>query len=314
MKPLLIVNPKSGGGRTGELFAKLRGPIDRVLGDSDVVFTTSARHGVELARQAACEGREIVIAVGGDGTIHEVVSGLMQARDAGASSTRLGIIGQGTGGDFRKSLGLEHRLEAYANAIAAGQTKAVDIGRITYARHDDTPDSGFFMNILSVGIGGLVDQYVARASRGLGGTLAYFTASLRALIESQIGHLACTIYDNGQERKEEIATRSLAIANGRFFGSGMQIAPMARLDDGRFDVIDLGAADRVRFARVSSKVYSGAHIEHPDVRHFQCERIAITLLNRDAKDKILLDVDGEPLGRLPLTVALERGAIEVFVP
>jgi YegS/Rv2252/BmrU family lipid kinase len=314
MRPLLIVNPKSGGGRTGQTFEAMCAPVTRAMGTFDVAMTERPRHAVELAREAALEGRETIVAVGGDGTIHEVVNGLMQARDRGASATRLGLIGQGTGGDFRKSIGLEHRLDKYCAAIAAGKTRRIDIGRFSCATDDGSRESAFFVNILSVGIGGLVDRYVASASRGLGGTVAYFTASLRGLVESRVGHLACTIRENGVERHEELATRSLAICNGQYFGSGMHVAPMAEVDDGLFDVVDLGAAGRMRFAAVSSKMYTGKHIEHPDVRHFRCDRITMELLNRDAEDKFLLDVDGEPFGRLPLTVELERGALEVLVP
>ena len=89
---------------------------------------------------------------------------------------------------------------------------------------------------------------------------------------------------------------------------------MAKIDDGVFDVIDLGAAGRLKFAAVSSKMYTGEHIHHPDVKHFRCDRLELELLNKDAADKFLLDVDGEPLGRLPLTVELLPGALDVFVP
>src|SRR4051812_35126697 len=122
-KPLLIVNPRSGGGRTGRIFEQLRLPIERAIGDVDVTFTERGRHAVDIARSAALDGRETVIAVGGDGSIHEVVNGLMEAREQGAKSTRLGIIGQGTGGDLRKTLNLEHRLDRYCAVIAQGKTR-----------------------------------------------------------------------------------------------------------------------------------------------------------------------------------------------
>lgn len=314
MRPLLIVNPRSGGGRTGETFEKMREVIARSLGDIDVVLTERALHATELAREAALEGRETVVAVGGDGSIHEVVNGLMQARERGAGRTRLGVIGQGTGGDFRKSLGIEHRLDRYCAAIQGGKTRTIDVGRLTHGKEEGGSGTAFFVNILSVGLGGLVDRYVAETSKRFGGTFAYFLASARGLLEAPIGVLACTISLGGETREEEISTRSMAICNGRFFGSGMEVAPMADLGDGIFDVVDLGAAPRLRFAMVSSQIYSGKHIQNPDVKHFTCDRIAMELLNRDAADRFLLDVDGEPLGRMPLTVELVRGALEVLVP
>jgi YegS/Rv2252/BmrU family lipid kinase len=314
MKPLLIVNPKAGGGRTGSLFAKMQDPIERSLGGFDVTFTERGRHAVQIAKDAALAGRETVVAVGGDGSIHEVVAGLMAARDEGAKGTRLGVIGQGTGGDFRKTLGIEHRLDQYCAAIAGGKTRAVDVGRFSYLDHNEEPSSSFFINILSIGMGGLVDQYVADASRALGGTVAYFAASLKGLIHSEIGVLNCTIHEGAKSRQEEIHSRMLAICNGRYFGSGMFVAPMAKLDDGMFEVVNLGAASRLNFAMGSSKIYTGAHMKSPETTHFRCDKITIELANKGIRDKFILDVDGEPLGKLPLEVELMKGALEVFAP
>jgi YegS/Rv2252/BmrU family lipid kinase len=313
--PLLVVNPRSGGGKTGKIFDAMRTPLRRALGDFDVVFTERGRHAVEFARDAARDGRGMVIAVGGDGTIHEVVNGLMQARDEGCKVPRLGIIGQGTGGDFRRTLGIEHRLDRYCAAIAGGRTRRIDVGRATFRGHDGAPASSFFVNILSVGMGGVVDQLVAEASRGLGGSFAYYSASFRGLLQSEIGVLACTLSLAGQNRQERITTRNLAICNGRFFGSGMKVAPMAAPDDGLFEVVSLGAAGKIRFAIESStRIYSGDHIGKEGIVHLRCDKIRVELVNTAVDARFLLDVDGEPLGRLPMDVELVPGAIEVLVP
>jgi diacylglycerol kinase (ATP) len=314
MKPLLIVNPQSAGGKTGALFEKMRGPIERHLGQVDVTLTEGPRHAVDIARDAAKAGRGTVVAVGGDGSIHEVVCGLMEARDAGHKPSRLGIIGAGTGGDYRRTLGLENRLDRYCEAITEGKTRSVDVGRFSYATHTGEQKSSFFVNILSVGMSGLVDQLVAESARTLGGTIAYLASSMRGLIRSKVGRVKCTIRREDTSREETIETRCIAICNGRFFGSGMQIAPMAHPDDGLFDVVDLGAASRLRFSLVSSRMYTGTHVHSLDVKHYRCDRIEMELLNTDVADRFLLDVDGEPLGRLPLTIEMVPSAIEVFVP
>lgn len=314
MKPLLIVNPRSGRGKTGIVFEKMRGPIEKHLGPVDVTFTEAQRHAVDIAREAAIAGRQIVVAVGGDGSIHEVSCGLMQAREQGVKLPRMGIIGAGTGGDYRRTLGFEDRLDRYCEAIADGHTRAVDIGRFSYVAHDGEKKSAHFINILSAGIGGLVDQYVAQSSRSLGGTMAYLTSSVKGLAHSTIGRLKVSIRREDTSREETIETRLIAICNGRFFGSGMQAAPMASPDDGLFDIMDLGAASRLRFFAVNARMYTGTHIHSLDVKHYRCDHIEIDLLNKDAADRFLLDVDGEPLGRLPITVDMVPSAIEVFVP
>ncbi len=312
-RPLLIVNPQSGGGKTGRTFDQMRAPIERAIGDVDVATTERGRHAVEIARDAARDGRSAVIAVGGDGSVHEVANGLMTARDEGVSELpKLGVIGTGTGGDFRRTLGIDHRLDRYASAIASGKTRRVDIGRVSYTTHDGAPATAYFINILSVGLGGLVDQLVAKATRSLGGTLAYFSASVQGLLQSEIGHLTAEVSLAGEARTLQFSSRNVAICNGRYFGSGMHVAPMAKVDDGVFEVIDQGAAPKLRFAMVSSKVYKGEHINHPDTKHFRCDRIKLSLQNADVSHRFLLDVDGEPLGRLPMEIEVVPAALEVF--
>ena len=314
MLPLFIVNPRSGGGRTGQLWDELKRPIERIVGSFDVAFTEKARHAEDIAREAALAGRETVVAVGGDGSIHEVTCGLMAAREQGASKTRLGILGQGTGGDFRKTVGIEHRLDRYCQVIAAGRSRDVDVGRFTYQTFEGTEKVAYFINILSAGMGGLVDRYVAEMGRTMGGTVAYFAASLRGLVESEVGHLKCTVRHQDKERIVHISTRNIAICNGRYFGSGMLVAPMADAFDGQFEVVSLGAASKVKFALTSSRIYTGKHIGHPDVEHFPCDRIQIELENERVDNRFLLDVDGEPLGKLPITIEVVPRALPLLVP
>lgn len=313
-KPLFVVNPRSGGGRTGKLFESLRAPIEKIVGPIDVAFTEGPRHASDIAEQAAMNDRKTVVAVGGDGSIHEVTCGLMTARERGKSDTILGVLGQGTGGDFRRTLGLEHRLDAYCRAIAGGRSREVDVGRFSYRAFDGSEKTAYFINILSAGMGGLVDRYVAQMGRHVGGTLAYFGASLRGLIESEVGKLKCTVTSGGEERVEHIATRNIAICNGQYFGSGMHVAPMADPFDGRFEVVSLGDAPKLKFALASSRIYTGAHLKSPDVVHFSCEKITIELTNTSIDDRFLLDVDGEPLGKLPITIDTVPKALRVLMP
>ncbi len=314
--PLFVVNPKSGGGRSASAIDALLEVSRRALGTIDVARTEGPRHATELAREAALAGRETVVAVGGDGSIHEVANGLLQAREQGATGTRLGIIGQGTGGDLRKSLGLDHRLDRYLAVIAGGVSRSIDVGRFSYVANDGRDAEAYFVNILSVGMGGLVDTYVANTSKALGGTVAYFLASTRALVDSEVGRLRLSYRERaGAEMREETCeSRTLAVCNGQFFGSGMQVAPMASPEDGLLDVVDLGGAGRARFAAVSSRMYGGTHLTAPEVRHFRCDRIRIELLGGADPSRFCLDVDGEPLGRLPIEVQILPAKLPVLVP
>ena len=309
MKPLLVVNPRSGGGATGRTFGAMRDTIERALGPVEVAMTERQGHGADLAREGAVAGHPLVIAVGGDGTFHEVVNGLMAAKGGSygtkADGTRIGMIAQGTGGDFRKALGLEHRLDKYLDALKSGHERPLDLGKFT----GGGKTGHYFVNILSAGMGGLVDRYVADASRMLGGTAAYFGASVKALLNARLGNVRCTVTNDGKTEEHQIRSFMIAICNGRYFGSGMKIAPMAEVDDGIFEVVALGATSKLGFAMTSRGIYTGAHIGQAGTVHLRGQKIVLDLANDDARDVYLLDVDGEPMGGLPLTVEVVPKAI-----
>lgn len=313
-RPLLVVNPNAGGGKARRVFPELQPVIERALGECDVVFTERSGHAIELARDASAEGRELVVAIGGDGTLNEVANGVLIAQREGLSRSlslgaAVGFIGQGTGGDFRRSLGIEHRLDRYLEALASGRTRTVDVGNIRYVDAAGKQVERFFLNVLSAGMGGLVDRYVAEGSRVLGPTVAYYAASLRALGAIERGRVEAKVTSAGAERKERLATYMLAICNGGFFGSGMNIAPMAKIDDGRFEVVCIGGG-KLDILTLSRAVYSGAHLGRAGTVHFPCERIALALENaREAGATFLLDCDGEPIGGLPIEVDLVPRAL-----
>jgi diacylglycerol kinase family enzyme len=221
----------------------------------------------------------------------------------------VGYVGQGTGGDFRKTLGLEHRLDAYVDAIASGRERAVDAGKLRYRGPDGATHTRWFVNILSAGLGGLVDRYVADTSKAVGGKAAYLWASTRALVSSQRGRLRCDVSLDGERHQRTVETYMIAICNGRYFGSGMHVAPMAEPDDGRFEVVAMDAPSKLAFATFSRLIYDAKHLSSPGVQHFACDRISIDLENERARGVFLLDVDGEPLGGLPLEVELVKKAL-----
>jgi diacylglycerol kinase (ATP) len=308
-RPLVIVNPRSGGGRAGRTFTEVRAVLERRLGPLDVAFTTKPEHAIELARSAVVAGTRLVIAVGGDGTLHEVANGVLDAKVEGAAHATVGYVGQGTGGDFRRTLGLEHRLDAYVEAIASGRVRHVDAGRLQYRAADGAARTRWFINILSAGMGGLVDRYVSETTKALGGTAAYFLASSRALLACQRGRLRCDVSLGGDRHERQVDSYMIAICNGRYFGSGMHVAPMAKPDDGRFEVVSMDAPGKLAFAAFSRRIYEGKHLSAPGVQHFACDRIRIDLDNERARPVFLLDVDGEPLGGLPLEVELVPRAL-----
>lgn len=308
MKPLVIVNPRAGGGRAGDAFGELKPIIERALGAIDVAFTERSAHAIDLARDATNEGRPLLVALGGDGTLHEVANGVL---DSGGDKTAIGFIGQGTGGDFRRSLGIEHRLDRYLAAIVGGRERRIDAARATFADDAGREASRWFVNVLSAGIGGLVDRYVAKASRSLGSTLTYAIATARALAESDPTSIACTVHRGDTREQLTFDAYVVAVCNGGSFGSGMRIAPMAQIDDGRLEVVVMSASSRLGFAAYGAKMYKGTHLGEPGVAHFSCDAIDLALAPGPAGRSVLLDIDGEPIGALPVRIAIKRSALRV---
>lgn len=311
MIPLFIVNPKSGGGKTARMFPEMRRVIEKAFPSIDIEMTEHRGHASEIAERASKE-RDTIVAVGGDGTLSECADGILRA--GRGNDVRLGLIGQGTGGDFRKTIGFEHRLDAYIRALAEGKEQRIDAGFARFPDHLGKEQSRYFLNILSAGMGGLVDDHVSRASRTFGGTTAYFLSSARALFEIVPGRLRCSITLDGETREEKIPSYMIAICNGGFFGSGMNVAPMAKLDDGIFEVVSMHAPSKLAFALHSQSIYKGKHLGKDGVVHHRCEKISIELENEEAKKTFLLDVDGEPLGGLPLEIEVRKGALRLIAP
>jgi YegS/Rv2252/BmrU family lipid kinase len=240
-RALVIANPKSGGGRAGRAIGQVRVALERRLGVVDLAVTERPMHAIDLARDAAQRGRRLLVAVGGDGTLHEVANGVL---DAG-SDAAVGYVGQGTGGDLRRSLGIEHSLEAYVEGITSGRQRRIDVGRCRYRTAGGVMAVRWFVNVLSVGMGGLVDRYVSETTKVIGGKAAYFWASVRALVRCPRGRLTCDVALGPDRREKRLETFMLAICNGRYFGSGMHVAPMADLYDGRFEVISLSGPNKL---------------------------------------------------------------------
>lgn len=321
-RPLLVVNPSSGSRRTGRRLPGLVAAVERALGPVDVALTGWRGHGIELARRAADEGRELVVAVGGDGTLNEVVNGVLEAAGAAAggtpaaasaSQTCIGLIAAGTGADFGRTLGLGRTLEAQIEALASGHERAVDVARAEVDGPGGERLTRYFINILSAGPGGLVARYVQRLPRALGGRAGYYLASVLALARSPRAELRVTVTDGEATAERVLSTYILAVCNGQVFGGGYRIAPMARLDDGRLEVISAGVDTKRRLVRSIHTSYKGEHLGIEGVEHFSCRRLTAELADPSLRERFLMEIDGEELGRLPLSIEVLPGVLTLRV-
>ncbi len=307
-KTVVIANPRSGGGATERRWGEFAAVLGDTLGTFEHRFTRDVGDGTRLAREALAEGFELVVAMGGDGTVSEVASGFFDGERPTHPEAVLGILPGGTGGDFLRTLGIPRTFAEAARGLRGTATRRIDVGLLEYTLEGGKTASRHFTNIASFGLGGVVDRIVNSSKKPFGGKLAYLAATLQGGLQYKNQRVK-VVLDDGEPQYKTI--QSVAVANGRYFGGGMHIAPGASVDDGRFDVITLGDMTPLDFVKRGYKVYLGTHIGSPKI---ECQRAKIVRAwPIDPKEAVLLDVDGEAPGQLPATFRILPGALRVKV-
>jgi diacylglycerol kinase family enzyme len=337
--PLVIANPAARGGRTRGEIETIVAALQQRIGAVDLALTERAGHATALAARAVAERRALVVGVGGDGLLSEVVNGLLGRPDAPAPDgphagaapedgplagqaapqdlPALGIIAAGTGGDFGRSLGIRPEREAHLAVIAAGRERLVDVGLARFAGRDGRPVDRYFLNVLSAGIGGLVDRYTAALPAAVPGRVAYGVSTLAAVAACRRRRIACraTLAD-GSPFERVLDTYAVVVANGHTFGGGMRVAPDALVDDGLLDVVLIETPTKLTMLRHFFSIYRGRHLTKPGVSAFSCTRVELKLTvdtppaRRGAH--FPLDVDGDALGDVPLVVEVQPALLRVL--
>lgn len=300
---LVVVNPASAGGRTLRQWPG-SGDLMRALGvDFELHFTTAPGDATDAVRAALRAGTRRVVSVGGDGTLNEVVNGFFDEEGAPLGDDPvLGLVPSGSGGDFRRTAGIPAAPAAAVRLLASGHTRRIDAGRIDF----DDGSRRFFINIADCGIGGEVVARVNRRRYKGGGARAsavFLWASLASLM--RYGSRDVCVVIDGEEVERSV--QSVVVANGRFFGGGMRVAPHARLDDGLFDVVVVEAMSRVRAMTSMPSLYRGSHISRPGVETRRARSIRV----EHRGEPLLFDVEGEQVGRTPATISCLPGAIRL---
>jgi diacylglycerol kinase (ATP) len=299
MKILVIANPRSRAGTTGERLPQIERALRRQGLAYELVCTQQPGHATEIAKRA--RGFDVIGVVGGDGTLNEVAQAYLDN-----PGPDIALIPSGSGGDFRKTLDLSDSIESAVAQIRLGRQRSIDLGVIEAIDHVGRPMTRAFVNIASFGVGGAVAELVNAQPKWLGGKATYFLGTLRALASYK--NVEVRVRVDGARFYEGPAF-AVAIANGRYFGGGMKIAPHADPADGRLEVVVLGDMSRTDVITLSPKVYSGAHLGEPMVSLAGGATIEAEPLH--AWSKVLIDLDGEGPGRLPLRATVRAGAITI---
>ncbi|MHB8876874.1 MAG: diacylglycerol/lipid kinase family protein [Myxococcaceae bacterium] len=305
MKTFLVVNPRSANGQTGKRWAELSSLVSRRIGEFGHAFTTGPMDAAAVARKAIKDGYRLIVAVGGDGTVNEVVNGFFEDGKVLEPGAALGLIPRGTGGDFRKTFGWSVEVDEAVARLEGEKTQAFDVGVLEYTTPAGTPATRYFANICSFGVSGQVDAAVNKASKALGGKLSFMIASAKALVRYKDRKVRI-VADGGAP--ELLTVTTLAVANGRYFGGGMMVAPLADPADGLFDVTVWSGYGLTDFALKAKYLYDGSHTKWDRTRTFRCKSLLA-----ESDEEVLLDVDGEQPGRLPCKMTILPGAIRLKV-
>lgn len=284
----MLVNPSAGGGRARRLLPQLESALDALGVGYRVVITTSLAHGCEEARRAAASG-ETPVVMSGDGLIGQV-GGVLAGGDV-----PLGVIPGGRGNDFARVLGIPAEIPDAARLLAAGKTRAIDVGEANGRR---------FLCIASCGFDAEANR-IANDARFVKGNLVYAYAALRALVAWRPATFELEL----DGVRHEVRGYSVAAANSKAYGGGMFLAPDAELDDGMLDVVSVGEVGKLRYLTNLPKVFKGRHLDHEEVTVRRAAEVGIS-----ADRALAMYADGDHIADLPATIRVLPGALQVIVP
>ncbi len=301
-KIVFVVNPHAGNGKTGREWPRISQMAGEILGSFETRLTAKQDNATDLTRQCLRDGADVVVCVGGDGTLNEVVNGFFENDMLIRKEAVLGFIPNGTGCDFARSFSTPSGIVSALESIKKGSTRTIDIGRIRFQNHQGDTTSRYFHNIASFGMGGEVVERVNRTSKALGPFITFIWGTLLTLFTYKKKDVTVTV-DDGREFTLDIF--HIAIANGRYQGGGMLVAPDALMDDGLFQITVIGAMSLLFVLARLPKLYNGKIKTIPQVAILTGKKATLR-----STQHVLFDIDGEQPGILPAEIEIVSAAIE----
>lgn len=299
---VFIVNPRSANGATGARWPALEAYLRDVGLEGQTRYTRGPDDARRLTVEALAAGSRLVVAVGGDGTIHEVVNGFFDPQAPADHGAELGILPCGTGGDLIRTLGISRNPYHAAERLLKGAPRRFDVGLARF-QAGGREITRYFVNIAEVGLGGAVVERVNRTSKALGGFVSFLAGTLATFATYRPGELTITV---DAEPPRTLRAWNVVVGNGRYFGGGMRILPEAQPDDGLFDVMVVGDVPRSALFSNVAAIYRGTHLQARGVEHFRAREVTV-----EAQEPLLLDLDGELPGQSPVTFRLVPGALGI---
>ena len=300
----VLVNPVAANGTTREVWPQIAAAMEAKGLKFEYQMTTAAFQAPTLVRNALKQGKTTIVAVGGDGTVNEVVNGFFEGEQPINPQARLGIISRGTGCDLIRTLGIPKDYQGAVEVLARNREQPMDLVLADYQGKDGDAARRWFANIADSGLGATVVNRVNHTSKSSGGFLSYLYGTLWSILS----------YKNVQARVEadgelvyEGSLVLAAVANGQYFGGGMQLAPMARIDDGKMNLVVIRGMTKIALLFNLARIYKGTHLNHPKISLNPVQEVRVS-----GKQPLLIELDGELPGLTPVHFRLMPGAIKVL--
>jgi diacylglycerol kinase (ATP) len=298
----VIVNPVAGAGRTRREWPRIMGLFkgSGLRFEHDV--TEAPGHAIELAREAAKDGYDTVVSVGGDGTINEIVNGIYASGNI--RDIALGIISTGTGSDYIRTVGVPRRYEDACRCLLQSKKRTADLGVVEYT-DKGSPKERLFVNFAGFGFDAEIVRRTTRQFKALGSLPAYLMGLLVTLIFYRNEDISLKV--DGERLEKRVC--AVLMNNGKYGGGGMFAAPGADLADGWLDVLIIGDMGKPDLLRSLPRIYKGTHLTHPKVTMKKVKEIEVVCRS----GRMQLQADGELLGEVPARFRVLTSALNVIV-
>jgi diacylglycerol kinase (ATP) len=298
---VFLINPAAANGATGRRWPEYAHKAAGVGLEGDALISERRGHLAVLAREAAAGGARLLVVVGGDGALHEVANGL----DGLDDPPTIAVIPSGTGGDFVRTFGIPDDVSAAARIALCGETRTIDLGRVSYRAWDGTDSSALFANVASAGMSGAIAQRANDTSKALGAKASYLWATLSVF--KGWSAVATRLVVDDERRSGPMF--DVVVANGRFFGGGMKMCPDAIPDDGLLDIVTIGDVTKRDLVLTMPKIYRGTHLPHP-----KAEALRGKVVTVDTDEPVPVELDGEQPGTTPARFEVLPNAMRLRVP
>lgn len=277
----------------------IKGTKATFFGNYEIAFFSSeySGHAIELSKKAAEQGFNYIICIGGDGSLNEVVNGVMQAKNKNIElDIKIGVLPYGTGNDFIKTIKSPATFSGLKKLIDDNTSKEIDLGIVQFKDHAGTDSSRYFINITDIGIGGVVVQNLCKYTNAFGANIKY----MMAIVNTLFSYRNQPIKAIADEFTFEGKVKNFVVANGKYFGSGIGIAPDAEVDDGKFSIVILEEVSLIDFLKFSNTFKKCKKINHPQIIYKTAKEITVESLSIPQP----IDMDGEFIGYSPMKIKI----------